>query len=107
MSQLCLLTLVFSFCFVLAASQRLECVQRYFPGAINSNSFVCVCNSTYCDTIESVDSNDKETFFQQFITSKDKFRLEKFKTKFSSINLDDDQISLQVNRTKHFQKIKG
>jgi hypothetical protein len=62
-------------------NNRLECNKRFYTGAA-SNSFVCVCNSTYCDTLDEVDQNEKDLYFQQFVTSKLKYRLDKFKLEF-------------------------
>lgn len=57
---------------------RLGCIERSF----RENSFVCVCNSTYCDTIEQVDQEQKETQFQEYVTSRNRYRLDKFKHDF-------------------------
>lgn len=89
-------------------SERLECSKRYFSNSYNSNSFVCVCNSTYCDNIESIDIDNKNDYFQQYITSKDKYRLDKFKTKFSTEGKKlQNQINFRINTTVQYQKIKG
>ncbi len=66
------------------ASDRLECKRRIF----DENSFVCVCNATYCDTIEQVDQEQTDQFFQQFVTSRTEHRLAKFKNPFEVPNKD-------------------
>ena len=74
------------FCFA-ATNHRIDaknCVKRYYRGTWGQNSFVCVCNSSACDEIESVDENDKQTMYQEFVTSRDQYRLDKFKSKFSN-----------------------
>lgn len=86
--------------------ERVECSKRFYSNLINANSFVCVCNSTFCDTIEPVDTDDKEIFYQQFITSRDEYRLEKFKQKFE-FNSGKSLIHVALNRSSTFQKIKG
>ena len=62
-----------------ALADRVECDKRFFKG---SDSFVCVCNSTYCDTLDQVDQANTETYFQEFVTSKSTHRLDKFKHQF-------------------------
>ena len=64
-----------------ALSDRIPCAKKFFPNS-GGDSFVCVCNSTYCDTIESIDQDDKQTTYQEFITCKNGYRLDKFKNKF-------------------------
>ncbi len=62
-------------------SERIECQKRFYP-ELDVTSFVCVCNSTYCDTVESVDTLDPVNTYQEFITSSKEFRLDKFRNKF-------------------------
>jgi hypothetical protein len=69
---------------LVVCADRLECQKRYYSDVIGSNSFVCVCNSTYCDTVESVDNQDTDTYYQEYITSIKMYRLDKFKVKFES-----------------------
>lgn len=57
--------------------QPKPCNRKFYP-----DGFVCVCNSSYCDTVESVDKIDSNNFYQEFVTSKSRYRLEKFKFKF-------------------------
>ena len=66
-----------------AHQSKNPCVKKVYQTPI-SNSFVCVCNSTYCDSIDSVDNQDKDLFYQEFITSRREHRLEKFKFKFDA-----------------------
>lgn len=94
--------LILCYLIVSVKADRLECSKRQFL----SNSFVCVCNSTYCDTVEPVDTQDKDVFFQQYITSRDQFRLDKFKLKFSENSLGA-QAKITIHRNKTFQAIKG
>lgn len=63
---------------IFGAADRFGCNKRFFK----SNSFVCVCNSTYCDTIEQVDTDQTSKYFQEFVTSKTQHRLQKFKHEF-------------------------
>ena len=64
---------------------RKECVPKYYEG-LGVNSFVCVCNSTYCDTIEPLDDTpaDRAGFFQEYVTARSQYRLEKSKFKFDT-----------------------
>lgn len=70
--------LTFLFINLGTASNRLDCNRRTF----DDNSFVCVCNASYCDTIEQVDRDQSGQYFQEFVTSKTAHRLEKFKHPF-------------------------
>ena len=65
----------------LGAGSRVPCAKRFFTGTPGINSFACVCNGTYCDTIEPVDTDDKQTTYQEFVTGRSDLRLEKFKNK--------------------------
>ncbi len=57
------------------------CQKQYFQ----SDSFVCVCNSSYCDTIDDIDQIDQlQNSYNEFITSKKEYRLNKFKKKFDT-----------------------
>ena len=56
-------------------------MKRYYPED-GGDSFVCVCNSTYYDMIESI-TNDANQY-QEYITSKDEYRLDKFIKKFDN-----------------------
>ena len=88
-----------------AKSQRINCQPRFYP---NQNSFVCVCNSTYCDTVESVDYTlDKNAFYQEFITSRSMLRLERFFNKLENEAASTSKLNLTINRSKRFQSIFG
>ena len=88
--------------FAISSSIRIECEKRSFK----FNSFVCVCNSTFCDTVDNVDENLSPNEFQVFITNKDKYRLNKF-----TLNIDnkpfDSGLKIALNRSVSYQKIKG
>lgn len=63
-------------------TSRIPCIKKFYSTPI-SNSFVCVCNSTYCDTIEPLDNDlNSNLFYQEYITSISEYRLDKFKFKF-------------------------
>ncbi|XP_044021245.1 lysosomal acid glucosylceramidase-like [Aphidius gifuensis] len=76
-----------------------ECIPRKFPDGI-----VCVCNSTYCDSI-GVDVPPKGKF-RSYISSEDGKR---FKIEDGDFNNDtsDNEIILNLNSTKIYQTIKG
>jgi hypothetical protein len=66
---------------------RLPCERRFFSNNgkdTGGDSFVCVCNSTYCDTIEPVDKTTSRAYYQEYITCKKMYRFEKFENKFDS-----------------------
>ena len=62
---------------------RVECLKRQFTGP-GVDSFVCVCNTQTCDTIESIDNDAKDTTYQEWTTSADGHRLDKIKGKLDS-----------------------
>ena len=81
---------------------RNECASRVYSGPL-INSFVCVCNSTYCDTIDGVDFENKETLYQEFVTSKKEFRLDKSKLKFNSNKSESTHLYLFfINKLSKF-----
>ncbi|XP_034943012.1 lysosomal acid glucosylceramidase-like [Chelonus insularis] len=90
--------LLFLICiFTLSNAQR--CVQRKF----NKDSFVCVCNSTYCD-FATVLVPEKGTF-RSYVSNRDNYRLD---SKTGSFNNDTKgDIKLYLNPTKTYQTISG
>ena len=85
--------------------QKIQCSKRFFK----HNSFVCVCNSTYCDTIEPIDDTiDKKLNYQEYVTSRAEFRLEKFIFQFENQRSPlFGSLRLTINRKKLFQTIFG
>ncbi len=70
------------------------------------NSFVCACNSTFCDNVESIDYNiDKANFYQEFITSRAQYRLDKFTGRLAKSAASSSRVVFTVKRSKKFQKI--
>ena len=65
---------------IIGNSDRVPCIKRYFPQD-GGDSFVCVCNSTYCDTVETITKTDNNQY-QEYITCKDGYRLDKFVNRF-------------------------
>jgi glucosylceramidase len=86
------------------ASQVINCQKRQYSGV--GDSFVCVCNSTFCDTIDSVDGDNKDKVYQEFITDRHNFRLSKTKKDFEIVPTNDSFI-LKVKRSEKYQKIFG
>lgn len=103
-----LLVLILSLACGTVISQRVACSRRYFTSSLES-SFVCVCNSTYCDTIESVDNTlDKTVYYQEYITSRINYRLDKFVSTFSTQGWKSlGLLNLKINRAKSYQKTTG
>ena len=81
-----LLTLFFLGVSIGVSSDRFECIKRVYDDHKDS-SFVCVCNATYCDTIEPIDSLDSDQF-QEYVTSKAMHRLTKFKRNFQVVHFE-------------------
>ncbi|CAF0930114.1 unnamed protein product [Brachionus calyciflorus] len=83
---------------------RLPCQKRLYNTLY---SYVCVCNSTYCDTVESVDYEQTDLFYQEYVTSSSGLRLEKFKQKFDSQPSPSSQLNLTIVKSKTYQSIFG
>ncbi|RNA28300.1 glucosylceramidase [Brachionus plicatilis] len=84
--------------------ERTPCEKRLYSTLY---SHVCVCNSTYCDTVDPVDFTNTDTFYQEYITSWSGLRLEKFKQKFDPEPAPDSQLNLTFSKSKEFQQIFG
>ena len=80
---------------------RLDCI----PKSFKENSFVCVCNSTYCDTIEQVDRDQADTQFQEYVTSRNKYRLDKFKHSFQVCKLIHQDAEIKTISLKLFKTV--
>ncbi|XP_078602094.1 lysosomal acid glucosylceramidase-like isoform X1 [Branchiostoma floridae x Branchiostoma japonicum] len=78
-----------------------ECVEKPFPG----QSFVCVCNSTYCDGIEP-NTRVQLPQFNLYRSSKAKERFSKKILTFTKTVPQTKNIWV-VNRNVSYQKIKG
>ncbi|KAF7392932.1 hypothetical protein HZH66_008765 [Vespula vulgaris] len=89
-----------------------DCIPRKF----NYDSIVCVCNSTYCDSVPNVE-DPKEKNFHVYSSSRDGLRLSFSEGKFvdgfdyNTIPNEDVVVSLEdtitVYRDKNYQKIWG
>ncbi len=67
-----------------------------------------MCNSTYCDTVDSVDDSiDKANFYQEYITSRSLYRLDKFVQKLSTEGSASASVNFTLNRSKSYQSIFG
>lgn len=81
------------------------CVKKDISG---SGSFVCVCNSTYCDQVENSTLNVTSNSFNVFTTSETGDRLTKRQFNFSStVNKSDDSVLYTLDKTTTFQSILG
>ncbi|EZA56663.1 hypothetical protein DMN91_000885 [Ooceraea biroi] len=78
-----------------------NCVEQSFgPGRI-----VCVCNSTYCDTIDEPELRAGQ--FQWYTSTEDGLRLQLTVGDFSSINNENNGLILIVNSSQAYQSIHG
>lgn len=82
---------------------HVPCSQRYFPSG--GDSFVCVCNSTYCDTVEP--ELNLNSIYEEYITSKDKYRLDKNTGFFDKHHERDSSLFYTIYRNKTYQTING
>jgi hypothetical protein len=78
---------------------RIECNKRYFSQG-GGDSFVCVCNSTFCDTIDSIDRGINQNQYQEFVTCKDGYRADKFINKF-----EDSPANSMYSSFKHSNQL--
>ncbi|XP_044017101.1 lysosomal acid glucosylceramidase-like [Aphidius gifuensis] len=92
------LLLISIFC-IIEFSKADDCIPRKFP-----NGIVCVCNSTYCDSIE-IDVPPKEKF-RSYISSKDGKRFEVEDGDFST-EITNDRIVFSLSSTRTYQTING
>ncbi|XP_072026597.1 lysosomal acid glucosylceramidase-like [Amphiura filiformis] len=80
------------------------CIRKTF----SSGSFVCVCNSTYCDQIESSDTRNLTSVFHVYTSSLTGDRLTKRQYQFSSTaNKSGDSILYVLNSKTTYQSIIG
>lgn len=94
-------------CAVAVAEAAIECVKKFPPYV--DGSFVCVCNSTYCDTIEPIgaDQIDKKTFYIEYVTSKREHRLSRFTGKLDDQASSTSSLNLTINPGKKYQRVFG
>ncbi|KAI6190753.1 Glucosylceramidase [Aphelenchoides bicaudatus] len=100
--------LLFAVLFYPIAESSNECQRRFYP---NQTSFVCVCNSTYCNDVPEFGSTSKEEVIV-YTTSLKSDRLSRTTKKFeitndSKLRKDPSKIQLTVDPEQHHQKIIG
>lgn len=88
----------------LIKTDRVPCKKRLYSTLY---SYVCVCNSSYCDTVEPIDFINTEDFYQEYITTWSGLRLDKFKNKFDQQPASDSQLNLTITKSKEYQQIFG
>lgn len=71
----------------------------------NSSSIVCVCDSTYCDTLPTLEEITEGTY-QLFTSSYDGLRFQKETGQFSE-DLEESPYSLTIDRSIKYQTIVG
>ncbi|KAL2715371.1 lysosomal acid glucosylceramidase-like isoform X4 [Vespula squamosa] len=103
---------IFFIVFFIYKGKANDCIPRKF----NYDSIVCVCNSTYCDSLSNVEEPKKGSYYA-YTSNKEGLRL-KFSTgtfvgKFNySLIPDENQMSslsttVTINRDKKYQEICG
>ncbi|KAI1716646.1 glycosyl hydrolase family 30 TIM-barrel domain-containing protein [Ditylenchus destructor] len=95
---------------------KIGCQKRFYkPSKVDSSaedSFVCVCNGTYCDEPEPV-GNLKEGQVVYFTSSRDEHRLRRQSIQFlNQTELDGarsspETVTIRVDASKHYQEILG
>ncbi|XP_029646236.1 lysosomal acid glucosylceramidase [Octopus sinensis] len=76
-----------------------------YPRNYNFGSFVCVCNSTYCDTVPNIEKLDIGRYVV-IVTDKRNFRLSNCTGSFKKSKIEDAS-PMSINYNKTFQKIIG
>ena len=102
--KFCVVTLFFLSEFFYIITDRTPCQKRLYSTLY---SYVCVCNSSYCDTIEPIDFSSTESYYQEYVTSWSGLRLEKFKKKFDTKPASDSQLNLTIINFKEYQEVFG
>ena len=76
-----------------------ECIPRSF----GNNSIVCVCNSTYCDTVSKQKLQQNQLLW--YTSTEDGKRMQSSVMNFTAKNESDLVLTVDVNQK--FQKIQG
>lgn len=87
--------------FFVAIGGTKECV----PKIISTDKIVCVCNATYCDSVEKI--SPKNGTFYQYVSSKAGLRMNVTSGEFSSSQQNCGFLTLTIDSTKKYQKILG
>lgn len=67
---------------------------------------VCVCNYTYCDDLDPIVKQPKDTVVL-FQSGKSGDRFKKSKLKFRTVHSNQTNVNITIDRTKKLQKIVG
>lgn len=86
---------------VLVAVKGDECVQRSF----GEDSVVCVCNSTYCDTISEPKIQQNQVLW--YTSTQDGKRMQSSVINFATINETENDLVLTVDSSQKYQTIQG
>ncbi|XP_011064043.1 PREDICTED: glucosylceramidase-like [Acromyrmex echinatior] len=78
-----------------------ECIPRSF----GNNSIVCVCNSTYCDTVSKQKLQQNQLLW--YTSTQDGKRMQSSIMNFSAKNESEIDLVLTVDINQKFQKIQG
>ncbi|XP_038044273.1 lysosomal acid glucosylceramidase-like [Patiria miniata] len=84
--------------------QAVECKRKSFPLA---TSYVCVCNATYCDTVQGI-SNTESGMFVSVTSDKDQHRFSKDQQVIAvHSNITNKNMLITVNSSEVYQTILG
>ena len=78
------------------------CEQRSY----GQDSFVCVCNATYCDSFDFLETRPAD-FVQVFVSSRDALRFQKNIIQVDKGGESSPDVDIKVDTTKSFQSIIG
>ena len=79
-----------------------NCISKTFPGP--DINLVCVCNSTYCDTVEGVDILSGNIYVYESTLNGKRLEFRKTPSNLFETTLN---ITININQSKQFQKIFG
>ncbi|XP_039254646.2 lysosomal acid glucosylceramidase-like [Styela clava] len=82
--------------------QRRTCEPKYF----DQDRMVCVCNSTYCDTLDPLPDSYPEGYIIIYTSSQSGLRFNETSNQFRSLS-QSDVATITVNSGKRLQTIKG
>ncbi|KYN23063.1 Glucosylceramidase [Trachymyrmex cornetzi] len=78
-----------------------ECIPRSF----GNNFIVCVCNSTYCDTVSKENLQENQLLY--YTSTEDGKRMQLSVMNFTAKNESETGLVLTVDNNQKFQKIQG
>lgn len=90
--------------FVVTVTQTTSSLNKCDQRVLDEDHRVCVCNSTYCDTVPPLDTDTTSSSYQLYSTSKSQLGFSKTTGNFGDFNATD---SIRIRRSTKYQTIVG